>query len=704
MSDPRRNPDVPIEERSDGLLSRMTREEKVGQLNHLRLRRVPVSGLEDAAREGRCGAVTVPSGRAGHLNDLQRVAVEESRLGVPLLYGADVIHGHRTIFPIPLAQAASWDPEVVQKAAACAACEAAADGIRWTFTPMMDIARDPRWGRIAESFGEDPNLASRMAEAAVCGYQGEDLTAPDRILACAKHYAGYGAAEGGRDYNTAEITDNTLRNVYLEPFRAAVAAGVGSVMAAFQEIGGLPVHASRYMLTEILKQEWGFDGFVISDAFAVEELISHGVAADRREAAGLSFRAGVDNDLWAECFADFVGELVESGEVGEERLDDAVRRILRAKFRLGLFENPYTDAERYEQVVLCEEHRAAARRAAVRSMVLLNNDGRLLPLSRELSSLAVLGPMADDLHGLMGCWNLAGRAEDVVGLVDALREALPDANVRTSGAQTDVMQAHARRANVVLFALGENNCRSGENNCVTTLELPAGQMQMVESVAALGKPTVAVVFGGRPLALGRLEELCDAVLFAWHPGTEAGHAVVDVLLGEVNPGGKLPVTFPRSVGQVPIHYNCKRTGRANNPGAGIYLDSPTEPLHPFGYGLSYAAFEYTDLRVSEECIPPDGSVEVSVEVRNVGERSGEEVVQCYVRDCVASTARPERELKGFRRVRLDAGEAKRVHFTLGEDELAFYGADGARRVEPGRFFVWVGGDSRAVLQGEFTVE
>ena len=560
------------------------------------------------------------------------------------------------------------------------------------------------WGRIAEGFGEDPYLASAMASAAVRGYQGEDPSDPDRILACAKHYAGYGAAEGGRDYGPAEITDNTLRNVYLPPFHAAAEAGVASIMSSFQEIGGVPVSASRYMLTGVLREEWGWDGLVVSDAFAVEQLIAHGVAADRREATALAFNAGVDMDMWSGCYADHLLDLVQSGEVSRERLDEAVRRILRAKLRAGLFEHPYTDAARAAQMQLCPEHRAFARRLAARCCVLLKNERGLLPLSKDIKRIAVVGPMAEDRSGLTGCWSPDRVLDDVVTIAQGVREALPGARVMTSSAQSDVMLVHAASAEAVVLVVGENNCRSGENNSAASLDLPPGQDALIEALHAMGKPLVVVVCAGRPLSINKAALLADAVLYAWHPGVEAGHAVADVLFGDAAPGGRLPVSVPRAVGQVPVHYDRKRTGFFFQPYAGGYVDLPREPLYPFGYGLGYTTFAYDDIEVSAPQVPVGGTAQVSARVTNTGPRAGEEVAQCYVRDCVASTSRPVRELKGFRRVPLGPGESRRVSFSLGPRELAFAGADGRWRVEPGKFLVWIGADSRAALEAGFEVK
>ncbi len=712
-----KDPSLPIEQRVEDLLGRMTREEKIAQLAQIfflpedrekakdRLRRHGL-GSRILAISNLAGNVTEKTADVEDLNDFQRVAVEETRLGIPVLYGRDVIHGHRTVFPIPLAMAASFNPGLVEEAFAIAAREAASAGVHWTFAPMLDIARDPRWGRIIEGFGEDPYLGSCMASAAVYGLQGRGGSQarydPDRILACAKHYIGYGAAEGGRDYNTAEISDNTLRNVYLPPFRAAVEAGVGSVMSAFQDLNGESASGSRYLLADLLKGELGFSGFIVSDWGSVSDLITHRVAADRREAARLAFEAGVDMDMVSDCFTDHVGELIEAGEIPAERLDDAARRILTAKFRLGLFEHPYTDPALVEKVQFTSEHRAAARRAATQSLVLLKNNG-LLPLAKDAHrarKVAVIGPLAGERRALLGSWVNDGLVSETQTVLEAIQAACPQAEILTApGSLGDEMLMAAARAEVVILAVGESNARNGEDNCVASLELPAGQDELIESVCGLGKPVALVVLAGRPVTLTRAARLAEAILYAWHPGSLGAAAIADVLFGDVNPSGKLPVSFPRSEGQIPVHYNRKSTGKPWSK----YLDMPATPLFPFGFGLSYTTFQYTDLRLSRAEIGVSESVVVSALVANTGLRVGEEVAQCYIQDCVASVTRPVRELKGFARLMLQPGESQQVEFVLGPEELSFYGRDGKRRVEPGDFKVWVGGDSAAKLEAGFRV-
>ncbi|MDD5035590.1 MAG: glycoside hydrolase family 3 N-terminal domain-containing protein [Methylococcaceae bacterium] len=711
-----KNPTAPLPARVEDLLERMTRSEKIAQLTQTFVYddiREPVKsnirkqglGSRILALSNLAGNVTERIAEVEDLNELQRVAVEESRLGIPLLHGRDVIHGHRTVFPIPLAMAASWDPALVEEAFAISAREAASAGVHWTFAPMLDIGRDPRWGRIIEGFGEDPYLAARMASVAVRGIQGPKSEeggppfAPDRLLACAKHYIGYGAAEGGRDYNTAEISDNTLRNVYLPPFKAAVEAGVGSVMSAFHDLNGEPASGSRYLLTDLLRGELGFQGFVVSDWGSVYELTAHRVAADRREAALLAFDAGVDMDMCSDCFGDHLAELVESGAIPESKLDDAVRRVLTAKFRLGLFEMPYTDPQRGPQVQFTDEHRAVAQRLAARSLVLLKNNG-ILPLAKDAHRIALIGPLAEQRRALLGSWVNDGLIGETQTLLEAFQAACPQAEILSGGGPlTDEMLMAAARADVVILAVGESNARNGEANCVASLDLPAGQDALIEAVHGLGKPMVLLVLAGRPINLPRAVALADALLYAWHPGSLGAAAIAEVLFGETVPSGKLPVSFPRAEGQIPIHYNHKSTGRSTTQ----YHDLPSTPLFPFGFGLSYTTFSYRNLGVSPSEIQSGKCVTVSVTVTNTGTCAGEEVAQCYVHDCVASVTRPERELKGFVRVRLEPGESQRVEFVLGPDELSFYGRDGRWRLEPGLFKVGVGGDCRAELAVGFRV-
>jgi beta-glucosidase len=691
------------------LLSQMTLEEKIGQLNQMN----PGPSLDlEMLRQGKVGSILNASGAltglvSGQMDDvetanhLQKLALE-SRLKIPLIIGRDVIHGYRTVFPIPLGQAAAFDPALSEAAAAVAAREASAEGIKWTFAPMVDIARDPRWGRIAEGSGEDPLLGARLAAAQVSGFQGEDMSQPDKLVACAKHYAGYGAAEGGRDYENAEISEPTLRDVYLPPFESAVRAGVGTLMAAFVDLNGVPATAHRRLLTDILRGEWGFDGFVVSDWESVKELIYHGIAEDEAEAAALALHAGLDMDMVSSAYLDTLAESVRSGRVPLEEVDEAVRRILRIKQRAGLFENPFTDPQRPARDLLTSQARELARQFARQSMVLLKNEANLLPL-QGFRRILVAGPFVHARGELFGTWTPNGRAEDVTPLDEALRQVAPKGVELWFADYNDLALHLAHECEAVILLMGEHPVRSGENCNVSDLGLPPGQAEFVTAMAALGKPVVLVVFAGRPLVLTPLLPWVQAILYAWHPGIEGGAALGEILFGQAAPGGRLPVTFPRATGQVPIYYNHKNSGRPigreNGHFVTRYNDLPPRPLFPFGYGLTYTTFEYSNLRLSQEQMR--GSLEISVEVTNTGARPGREVVQLYVRDLVGSLTRPVRELKDFQTIELQPGETRRVTFVLREEQLAFTRADGTRGVEPGRFHVWVAPDSQRGLQGEF---
>ncbi len=692
------------------LLAQMTLEEKLGQMHQC----YPHEGFDpDRIRQGKVGSILnasgaltgqgfSESGNAETCNALQRMALE-ARLKIPLLFGRDVIHGYRTVFPIPLAQAASFDPELVEEAAAIAAKEASAEGVKWTFAPMVDIARDPRWGRVAEGAGEDPLLGSRIAAAAVRGFQGDDLSRPDKIVACAKHFVGYGAAEGGRDYESGEMSEATLRDVYLPPFESAVRAGVGTLMSAFIDLNGIPATANRHLLTDVLRGEWGFDGFVVSDWNSIGELISHGVAEDRAHAARLALHAGVDMDMVSGAYLETLAESVRNGLVPMEEVDEAVRRILRIKHRAGLFENPFTDPRRAAQDLLTDRARQLARRLACRSMVLLKNRDNILPL-QGFRRILVAGNFVYARGELYGTWAPDGRAEDATPLYEALRQTAPP-GVELFFEPSDDRAFHlAHRADVIVLVLGEHPIRSGENANVSSLELPPGQAEFVEVMAGLGKPVVLVIFAGRPLAITGQVALVDAVLYAWHPGIEGGAALGEILFGREAPSGRLPITFPRATGQIPIYYNHKNSGRPVSPEGPFvtrYIDLPPGPLFPFGYGLTYTTFAYASLRVHPEVMR--GAIEVSAEVTNTGTRPGRELVQLYVRDLVGSRTRPVRELKGFQHVELQPGETRRVSFILREEDLAFTRADGTRGVEPGKFHVWIGPDSQSGLRGEFVL-
>lgn len=704
----------------DSLLARMTLEEKLGQLNQPA---GPASNTGPAARAGtdtdiRAGRIGSFLGVRGATNtrELQRVAVEESRLGIPLLFADDVIHGFRTIFPVPLAEASSWDPAAVERSARIAAVEATANGLHWTYAPMVDIARDPRWGRVVEGSGEDPYLGSIMAAARVRGFQGTDLSADSTLLATAKHFAAYGAAEGGRDYNTAEISDRTLYEIYLPPFKAAVDAGAQSVMAAFNEIAGVPMHANRHLIRDLLRGAWGFEGVLVSDYTGVLELIRHGVAADSAGAGALAISAGVDVDMVSRIYLSQLPRLVQEGAVADSLVNQAVRRVLRAKYRLGLFSDPYrySDPARERARTLTPEHLAAAREMARKSIVLLKNAGHTLPLSKRLGTLAVIGPLADDAASALGPWAGAGRPEDAVTVLAGIRGAVP-AGTRVLYAKGAGSRSYdttgfaeavrvAREADAVVLVLGEDRDMSGEANNRASLDLPGVQQQLAERVQATGKPVVAVLMNGRPLSTPWLDARVPAIVEAWYLGVQTGPAVADVLFGDYNPGGKLPITVPRSVGQVPIYYNHKSTGRPPDERerySSKYLDEPWTPLYPFGYGLSFTSFVYDGLRLSTPRLRRSDSVVVSIRVTNTGRRAGDEVVQLYLRDEVASITRPVLALRRFERISLAPGEARTVGFTLRADDFAFPGSDLRPTVEPGFFTVGVGTNSAELQEARF---
>ncbi len=711
----------------DSILALMTLPEKLGQINQYAGNWGPGgvivdSTVERQVRTGQVGSFLSVWG-VDATRRLQRIAVEESRLRIPVLFAQDVIHGFRTVFPVPLAEAASWDPVIVQEAARIAAWEASAYGIHWTFAPMVDIARDPRWGRIVEGAGEDPHLGSVMAAARVRGFQGADLRAPTAIAATAKHFAAYGAAEGGRDYNIADISPRTLRETYLPPFHAAVCAGAQTFMASFNEIGGVPAHGSRALLTELLRDAWGFDGLVVSDWAGIQEMMPHGVAGTRGDAARIGLHAGVDIDMVSEVYWKDLQPEIETGRVPMAQLDEAVRRVLRLKYRLGLFHDPYGRGDRArEQPVgrLDPAHRRAARDAAARSMVLLKNDGAVLPLDRtRIRRIAVIGPLATDRHSPLGSWNGAGRDEDVVTVLEGIRRAagpraevvhVPGvATVRSTerGGFAAAVRA-ARRADAVILVVGETEDMSGEASSRASLDLPGAQRALVETVrAAAGRvPVVAMLMNGRPLALQWMHDTVPAIVESWYGGVEMGNAVGDVLFGDVNPGGKLPVTFPRSVGQIPIYYSYRQTGRpahALNDYTSKYEDAPWTPLYPFGHGLSYTTFRYGPIRLSATTLDPVDTLTVTVDVTNAGPRAGDEVVQLYVQDPVASVTRPVRELRGFERIHLRPGETRTVTFRLTADDLAFWNAEMRRVAEPGAFTAYVGTSADRVQGAMFAL-
>jgi beta-glucosidase len=698
-----------IENKVQTLLAKMTLEEKLGQLQMLdgeadgRFR----SEHPDLIRRGLLGSTLNVRG-AKRTNELQKVAMESSRLKIPVLFAFDVIHGYRTVFPVPLGEAASWDPRSAERAASIAAAEAAAAGLRWTFAPMVDIARDARWGRIVEGAGEDPYLGAAFAAARVIGFQGPPDKAyreADKLVACAKHWVGYGAAEGGRDYNSTEISVNTLRNIYFPPFKAALEAGVGTFMSAFNDLNAVPTSANPFTLRSVLRNEWKFDGIVVSDYTSIEELINHGLAASGADAARLALSAGVNVEMVSRLYRRHLPEFIKQNTIPTASIDEAVRNVLRIKLRLGLFERPYTDEQREQNVILSQSHIAAAREIAAKSLVLLKNEGDLLPLKKDIGSIGVIGPLADDQINLMGSWTGDGRKEDVVTLLAAVKAKLPAAKVlhaKGCGIDGDVTDGFeeairiAREADALIVAIGESAEMSGEAAVRTSLDLPGRQLDLVKALLAVNKPLVAVLMNGRPLSINFIAQRVPAILETWYAGTQGGHAIADVLFGDVNPGGKLPVTFPATVGQVPIYYNHKNTGRppnASNKYTSKYLDAPWTPLYPFGFGLSYTKFRLSDLRLSATRIRPDGRLTASIDVQNIGGRTGDEVVQLYIRDVASSTTRPVLELKGFERVTLKPSERRRVEFELSSKHLGFWNREDRFVVEQGAFKIRIGTSS-----------
>jgi len=708
------DPKRPIDKRVEDLLRRMTVEEKIGQM-------CQYSGFseecESMLKEGKVGSFLNITG-AEDTNRVQRIALDHSRLGIPLIFGLDVIHGYSTIFPIPLGLASSWDPEVVEKVASVAATEARSEGIRWTFAPMVDIARDPRWGRIAEGAGEDPYLGSAISRAAVLGFQGEDLANTNAVVACPKHYVAYGGAEGGRDYNTVDISERTLREVYIPPFKAAIVdAGAGTVMSAFNDLSGVPASANRHTLTDILREEWGFDGFVVSDWNSIGELVNHGIAGNHMEASKEAVMAGVDMDMCADVYRRSLVQLVKGRRLHEKAIDEAVRRILRIKFKLGLFEHPYVDPALAGRAIKSKGNIGAALEAARRSIVLLKNEGNLLPLRKDIGSMAVIGPLADDHIAPLGSWSCQGNSKDVVTVLEGIKaRASTEAKVLyakgcdVDGDSTegfnDAVKA-AKESEVAIAVVGESGEMSGEAASRASLNLPGVQEELVKVICETGVPVIEVLMNGRPLSISWSAEHVPAILETWFLGIQAGNAIADAILGDYNPGGKLPVTFPRMVGQVPIYYDHKKTGRppSAEKWSSKYLDAPFTPLFPFGHGLSYTRFEYSDLRIEQKGKGRSIGVKVSLQVKNIGDREGDEVVQLYIHDAVASVTRPVKELKGFRRIALKPGEKKRVDFTLASEQLSFLDRDLKRVVEPGIFEVMVGKSSEDIqLSGSFEVK
>ena len=715
-----------VERRVENILSRMTLAEKIGQMNQVSAGG-DVSNYSDALRKGPIGSILNEVDPV-KINEFQRICMEESRLGIPLLVARDVIHGYHTVFPIPLGLAATFDPALVEQGARVAALEATAQGVRWTFSPMLDIARDPRWGRIAEGSGEDTYLDTRMAEAMVRGYQGEQLDSTS-MAACIKHFVGYGAAEGGRDYNSTYLTERQLRNVYLPPFQAAVEAGAMTLMTSFNDNDGVPSTGNTFVVKDIRRGEWGFDGLVVTDWNSMGEMINHGFGVDRKDVARKALEAGVDMDMMTYGFLSHLEELVKSGAVKESDIDNAVRNILRVKIRLGLFEHPYVDVAAGAAVQYAPAHLEAARKSVEESVILLKNDG-VLPLKADaVRNILVTGPMADAPHDQLGTWAFDGEKGHTVTPLKALEARFPGKvtyvpGLRYSREKRDAFQdvvAAARRADVVLVFLGEEAILSGEAHSLADLNLKGSQSELLAALKAAGKPVVATVMAGRPLTVERDLPNCGALLYAFHPGTMGGPALANLIFGDANPSGKTPVTFLRTVGQAPLYYSHNMTGRPYNGetliddigmeagqtslgNTSYYLDYGAYPLFPFGYGLSYTQFTYSDIALDRASYGADDCMTVSLTLSNTGKYDGTEVVQVYVRDLVGSITRPVKELKAFERVSLKAGESRSLELRIPVSDLAFFGLDGKKKVEPGDFQLWVAGDSASGEPLSFKVD
>ena len=725
------------------LLSKMTLEEKIGQLNLLTpgggvaTGAVVSKNVEDKIKAGKVGGLFGVSGPE-KIRMAQEYAVNDTRLGIPLLIGSDVIHGYKTTVPIPLGTSASWDLEMIKKSAEVAAKEATADGINWNFSPMVDITRDPRWGRIAETAGEDPYLGSKIAEAMVKGYQGEDLTQPQTMLATVKHFALYGAAEAGRDYNSVDMSKIRMFNEYLPPYKAAIDAGVASVMSTFNDVDGVPASGNKWLLTDLLRERWGFEGFVVSDYTSVNEMIAHGLG-DLQDVSALSLNAGLDMDMVGEGFLTTLKKSVEEGKVSEEDITTACRRILEAKYKLGLFDDPYkySNPERPETDILTDEHREFSRKLAAHSFVLLKKHNNTLPLQKN-ANIALVGPLADSRNNMLGTWAPTGDTNLAVTIREGIKNVAPEAkinyakgsnisndtvfakNVNVFGTRIDISDQSpeelrkeaievAGPSDIIVAVIGEATEMSGEAASRTNLLIPESQKLLIRELVATGKPVVLVLMSGRPLNISEEMEMPVSILQVWHPGVEAGNAVADVLFGDYNPSGKLTASWPRNVGQVPVYYSMKTTGR---PAASEdfekfksnYLDTKNSPLLPFGYGLSYTEFEYGNVSASSNEMDMNGAVELSVEVSNTGDYDGEEVVQLYLHDKVRSITPPMRELKGFQKIELKKGETKTVTFEITAEDLKFYNAQLDFVAEPGEFEYAIGGSSAVDFQGTFEVK
>lgn len=725
-----------INRRVDEILAKLSLEGKVGQLAQVSGDNfMPGPKAEDMIRKGMAGSVLWLN-NTKRFNELQKIAVEESPSGIPLLFALDVIHGYRTIFPVPLAMASSWDPSVPEQAQTIAAREARASGLHWTFGPMLDIARDARWGRIVEGAGEDPFLGAAMAAAQVRGFQGEDISDPERVVACAKHFAGYGYTEGGRDYDPVNVSETQIRNIVFPPFKAAVDAGVGTFMGAYMDLNNVPASGNHWLLTDILRTEMGFEGFVVSDAMAIGNMVIQGHARDKRDAAERAINAGLNMDMASSSYIENLVDLVKDGSVSMEQLDAMVRPILAVKVAMGLFEKPYVDENLLAKVVARADHRQASRELAKRSMVLLRNEGGLLPLAKTLKNVAVIGPLADSMEATEGSWMVFGHTPAAVTVLEGVRTKLPGANItyapgpeirRTIPGQFDEFTPGgippaqspeaadaafktavetAKKADVVIMVLGERDNMAGEFACTSSLDLSGRQGELLETVVALGKPVVLVLLNGRPLSITWAAEHVPAILEAWEPGTEGGNAIADILFGDANPGGKLPVTFPRSGGQCPLYYarTLSHLPESHPQYKSRYWNEPTTPLYPFGFGLSYTTFEISNLKLSESKIKVGQSFTLTADVANTGKVEGDEVVQLYIHQKWGTDSRPMRELKGFKRINLHPGEKKTVVFQLGPNELSYWSTKAGKRIQDAaEFDLWVGSDSQASLHANFEV-
>lgn len=726
------------------LMSKMTLEEKIGQLNLVTGGEATTgstvsTGVEGKIKSGAIGGIFSMS-TPQRIRAAQDLAVKQSRLGIPLIFGMDVIHGYKTIFPIPIGLASSWDMNLVRQTAQIAATEATADGINWTFSPMVDISRDPRWGRFSEGNGEDPYLSSKIAVEMVKGYQGNDLAANNTLMACVKHFALYGAAEAGRDYNTTDMSLHRMYNEYLPPYKAAIDAGAGSIMTSFNDINGVPATANKWLMTDLLRQQWGFQGMVVTDYTAINELIDHGLG-DLQQVSALSLKAGVDMDMVGEGYLGTLKKSLEEGKVSQADIDRACRLVLEAKYKLGLFEDPYKycDVNRAKNNILTKAHLAKSREVAAKSFVLLKNDKQTLPFNKK-RKIALVGPLANTGANMPGTWSVSADLEHTPSLLQGMKDALGNKVTIQYALGTNLLDDPAYQERATMFgrtiprdnrseqeliaeaikasegadaivaALGESSEMSGESSSRTEIGIPSNQQRLLEALLKTGKPVVLVLFTGRPLTLTWENEHVPAILNVWFGGTETGKAVADVLFGDVNPSGKLPATFPKNVGQIPLYYNAKTTGRPLEQGKWFqkfrsnYLDVDNDPLYPFGYGLSYSAFQYNNLRLSTSKLQKQGKIKVTVDVKNTGKYDGEEVVQLYIRDMVGSVTRPVKELKGFQKIAFKAGETKAVEFELTEEDLKFYNEKLEFVTEPGEFEVYVGTNSRDVLTSKFELQ